>query len=258
MAKLGAIPGAVVVHTTSDGEIPPTSSYDVINSPASRISVLQDLGYELADLDLGEGWLIFEESSAERLAREFLIPWFAPRLLRLRTLAASGTSRLEPIMQDFRELFLFAHLEPMYRGRAWVIADGDRSGIAVIETLRRNFSGWPADRFINLNRTDFEMYYPSCFKDDAERALSEKDKRKRREAKRVLLNAVLAWIVEDEQVAKEAFADSAREVIDRLRAIESALLGLGRVSGGAVDRTTAISRSTESLRLRAGPAERLA
>ncbi|MFC0097483.1 ATP-dependent endonuclease [Micromonospora marina] len=232
LAKLGAVPGAVVVHSKSDGKVPPISTYDVVSSPAARLSVMQDLGYELADLDLGEGWLIFEESSAERLAREFLIPWFAPRLLRLRTLAATGTSRLEPIMQDYLELFLFAHLEPMYRGRAWVIADGDESGISVIEKLKLKFSGWPSDRFINFDRPDFELYYPSLFKDDVDRALLETDRRRRREAKRLLLNKVLAWIAEDELAAREAFSQSAGEVIDKLQAIEGALLALGRVSGG--------------------------
>ncbi|MEW2472234.1 MULTISPECIES: ATP-dependent nuclease [Micromonospora] len=235
MAKLGVVPGAVVLHSRSNGEIPPTSTYEVVDSPGSRLSVMQDLGYELADLDLGEGWLIFEESSAERLAREFLIPWFAPRLLRLRTLAASGTSRLEPIMQDYLELFLFAHLEPMYRGRAWVIADGDESGVSVIERLKRKFSGWPPDRFINFDRADFELYYPSFFKEDAERALAQADKKKRREAKRLLLGKVLAWIAEDESGAKEAFAESASEVIDKLRAIERSLLDLGRVPNGVAD-----------------------
>lgn len=235
MAKLGSVPGAVVVHSKSDGKVPPVSTYDVVSSPADRLSVMQDLGYELADLDLGEGWLIFEESSAERLAREFLIPWFAPRLLRLRTLAASGTSRLEPIMQDYLELFLFAHLEPMYRGRAWVIADGDESGVSVIENLKLKFSGWPADRFINFDRADFELYYPPLFKEEAERALSGTDKRMRREAKRLLLNKVLGWIAEDEVAAREAFSQSAAEVIDKLQAIEEDLLALGRVSGGVAN-----------------------
>ncbi|MEU8165390.1 AAA family ATPase [Micromonospora sp. NPDC049004] len=235
LAKLGVVPGTVVVHSKSDGEIPPTSTYDIIDSPASRLSVMQDLGYELADLDLGEGWLIFEESSAERLAREFLIPWFAPRLLRLRTLAASGTSRLEPIMQDYLELFLFAHLEPMYRGRAWVIADGDESGVSVIDSLRRKFRGWPPNRFINFDQANFESYYPPLFKEDVQRAFSQADRKKRREAKRLILNKVLAWIAEDEFAAKEAFAESAAEVIDKLQEIEKALLALGRVRGGMTE-----------------------
>ncbi|QLQ38230.1 ATP-dependent nuclease [Micromonospora robiginosa] len=229
LAKLGSAPGAVVVHTKSDGLIPPSTSFDVIDSPPGRISVMQDLGYELADLELGEGWLIFEESSAERLAREFLIPWFAPRLVRLRTLAASGTSRLQPIVQDFFELFLFAHLEPMYRGRAWVIADGDESGVRVIRELRAKFPTWQSDRFINLEQHDFEKYYPEPFMTEAERILSMADKRQRRESKRILLHKVLTWVGEDEDRAKRAFSESAREVVEKLQEIERRIVELGRI-----------------------------
>ena len=74
MAALGAAPGAVVLHVTSDGNAPPTSSYRAVDDSVGRMEILRDLGYELADLGLGEGWLIFEESSAERIVREFLIP----------------------------------------------------------------------------------------------------------------------------------------------------------------------------------------
>jgi predicted ATP-dependent endonuclease of OLD family len=229
LARLGTVPGSVVVHTRTDGMVPPQSSYDLIVSPAERIAVLQDLGYELADLELGEGWLIFEESSAERLAREFLIPWFAPRLLRLRTLAASGTSRLEPIMQDFRELFLFSHLEPMYKGRAWVVADGDPSGTQVIEQLRSTFSNWPPDRFLNFSQHSFEMYYPENFREEAAEVLAIEDKQERRVLKRKLLNSVLAWITEDEERARAALEVSAQEVIEKLRKIEKSLIGLGRI-----------------------------
>ncbi|MFY1588017.1 ATP-dependent nuclease [Micromonospora sp. WMMD734] len=230
LSRLGSASDSAVVHTTSDGRTPPTTSFEVIDSPSGRISIMQDLGYELADLELGEGWLIFEESSAERLAREFLIPWFAPRLVRLRTLAATGTSRLQPIVQDFFEMFLFAHLEPMYRGRAWVIADGDESGVRAIRDLRAKFPTWRGDRFINLKQSDFERYYPEPFKAEAEQALSTADKQQRREAKRILLHKLLAWISEDEDRAKRAFNESADEVVQTLRGIEEAVVSLGRIS----------------------------
>ncbi len=72
---------------------------------------MRDLGYSLADMSLGEGCLIFEESTAERLVYEWLAPWFAPGLLRLRHLAARGNERVRPLLADFKEMFLFAHLE---------------------------------------------------------------------------------------------------------------------------------------------------
>ena len=35
--------------------------------------MLSDLGYELGDFDLWEGWIFFEESSSEKIVREYLI-----------------------------------------------------------------------------------------------------------------------------------------------------------------------------------------
>ncbi|MEU3241101.1 AAA family ATPase [Streptomyces anthocyanicus] len=89
LTRLGSSSGAVVLRTSADGELPPTTTYELVSTPERRVEVLQELGYELADLDLSEGWIIFEESSAERVVRDFLIPWFAPGLRRVRTVAAS-------------------------------------------------------------------------------------------------------------------------------------------------------------------------
>lgn len=220
LARLGALPGTVVLHVSNDNGLPPTTTLTPVRTVAERIAVLQDLGYGLADLELGEGWLIFEESSAERIVREWLAPWFAPGLRRLRTLAARGTSRLRPLMEDFREMFLFAHLEHVYQNRAWVIVDGDASGRKVVADLRASFSAWPADRFAHWERESFELYYPQRFKEQVDAALREADRRKRKEAKARLLLELLAWIEKDETQAKAEFEASAAEVIDKLRHIE--------------------------------------
>ncbi|MFI5906222.1 ATP-dependent nuclease [Dactylosporangium sp. NPDC051541] len=141
LTMLGSLPNTRVLHTVSDRALPPTSEYRKVGGTEERMHILRDLGYELADLGLGDGWLIFEESSAERIVRDFLIPMFAPALARLRTLAAMGISRVSPIMQDFREMLLFAHLDGPYRGRAWVLVDGDEVGRKTVEDLRRSFKG---------------------------------------------------------------------------------------------------------------------
>ena len=73
---------------------------EIENSPQARLNVLSDLGYNFTDLELWEGWLILEESSAERVIRDYLIPWFAPKLTRMRTISSSGVDRVEPNFED--------------------------------------------------------------------------------------------------------------------------------------------------------------
>jgi hypothetical protein len=184
---------------------------------------MQDLGYGLADLDLGQGWLIFEESSAERLIKQWFVPWFAPGLAKLRTLAARGNSRVRPLMEDFREMFLFAHLEPVYRSRAWVIVDGDPDGVELIGQLQEDFTGWPRSRFQTWSREAFERYYPAEFTEHVEQVLAITDRRKRKEAKKELLDEVLAWVDADEDRARNEFETSAADVIQILRSIEAEL-----------------------------------
>lgn len=220
VTRLGGDSNTVVLRTTSDGNLPPTSSFEVATGPDARIDILQELGYELADLDLGEGWIFFEESSAERLTRQFLIPWFAPGLRKLRTLAATGASRLEPLAKDFSEMFVFAHLEKLYRHRAWVIADGDRAGLDAVASLKASFPGWPEDHFLNWSEDNFERYYPHYFAVEVKLVLDEKNRKTKRAMKKDLLNKVIDWILEDEELAKGEFEASASSPIEQLRAIE--------------------------------------
>lgn len=223
LTRLGAIDDTSMVHVESDGKMPPTSSYHVLADRSERIDVLQDLGYSLADMDLGEGWLIFEESSAERLVRQYFAKWFAPKLQGLRTVAARGNSRVEPLFDNFREMFLYAHREPMYRHRAWVIVDGDEEGVAIVQRLRHEFPSWPSEHFLHWQEREFERYYPKAFDANIESVLSIADRRKKREAKKNLLLEVIAWIDEDEDRARVAFTDSAAEVIATLRKISERL-----------------------------------
>jgi hypothetical protein len=234
LTRLGGVPGSVVLHVASDGGLPPTSSFRPVQTPAERIDVMQDLGYGLADLDLGQGWLIFEESSAERLIRQWLIPWFASGLAKLRTLAARGNSRVRPLMEDFREMFLFAHLERVYQNRAWVIVDGDPDGVDLVRRLQEDFTGWPPSRFQHWGREAFERYYPAEFAERVEQVLAITDRRKRKEAKKELLDEVLVWIDADEERARMEFEASAADVIQILRSIEGEL-GTSELMLPAVD-----------------------
>lgn len=228
---LGSIPGSKIhyissVPYTSEQRVPTAIYKEVGNTPQERREVLEDLGYDLLDYDLAKGWLFFEESSAERLIREFFIPWFTPDLKdKVNTIAVGGTSDVEPKFADFNRLFLFLHLENMYKDHAWVMVDGDPSGQKVIVNLKQKYlsGGWTDDKFINFAKHNFEEYYPDRFKEDALAALDIKDKQGKREAKKLLLDNVLAWIASYQEQARLEFEESAAEVIAILRRIETEL-----------------------------------
>jgi predicted ATPase len=125
LRHLGSVDGAVVYRTTmSLNDRLPTTSYTVVSDAFERSDLLEDMGYEPNN---ALGWLIFEESSAERIVRQILIPEFAPRLAALRTVSARGATAVEPHFVDLHRTVLFSHLSSIER-RAWVIVDGDDAG----------------------------------------------------------------------------------------------------------------------------------
>ncbi|NAS27009.1 AAA family ATPase [Herbidospora sp. NEAU-GS84] len=223
---LGAAPGSKIFVVESDyrpAQVPTSSIREIEPTPAARIEVLRQLGYELYDFDLWEGWLILEESTAEAIIKDYLIPWFTPKLSRIRTLSAGGTSKVRPTFEDFRRLFLFTHLEEQYRYRAWVLVDGDDTGRAAIEELQQMYGRmWPKDHFRTLTAADFESYYPANFADEVTqmRSLGHSAKPS---AKKTLVNRVKQWCDKNEEEAKIGFAKSAAEVIEILKEIESKL-----------------------------------
>nr|WP_198983255.1 AAA family ATPase [Herbaspirillum sp. ASV7] len=212
--------------STKFGELPPVSIVEeILPTPAARIAALKSLGYTLADFELWEGWLILEESSAERLIRDFLIPWFFPRLSCLRTLSASGIAGVEPAFNDLHRMLKFAHLTPIYQARTWVLVDGDDAGVRTVDRLRQAFSTWNRDRFSALEQQNFEAYYPDVFGEQAKRALEIFNKDEKREAKRTLLLAVVDWLNADPVRGKKAIQVSAGEVLQHLAAIETQIFG---------------------------------
>ncbi|HEX6753217.1 MAG TPA: AAA family ATPase [Solirubrobacterales bacterium] len=228
LRHLGSQPKTRIFHVEADKDAawpPATAIREVAPEPAARSEVLISLGYELRDFEFFDGWLFLEESSAESIIRDYLIPWFVPDLGgRLRTVSARGVSRVAPIFEDFERLVLFTHLEQRYRNRAWVVVDGDEAGTAVIGELRDRYSsGWMADRFRALSESAFERYYPATFDERTDAVLGETDKRRRRELKLELLKDVLAWIEHAPDVAKAEFEHSAAEIIAILREIETVL-----------------------------------
>jgi len=202
---------------------PPVASIAQVESTVSaRLEVLRDLGYAFADFDLWDGWMILEESSAERIIRDYLIPWFCPKLARIRTVAVGGTGNVEPTFEDFQRMVRFTHLEQAYAGAVWVRVDGDSSGQGVVATLRTRYPTWAPDRFQHYSQPQFEHYYPEPFAQSAE-LLAIANKQAKRAAKTALLNEVRAWLDADAMRGRVALEISAAEILQDLRVMEQQL-----------------------------------
>lgn len=227
--QLCAEPESKLFHVSMQlKERVPTSVVEEVRpEPMARRAVLEDLGYEFADFDLHAAWLFLEESSAEQIIRDYLVPWFAPKLAgRLRTFAAGGINNVEVKFNDFDRLFVFLNLESAYKNRAWVIVDSGETEAKVIESLRAKWTpkGWSTENFQQFSEHDFERYFPERFKTDIYAACSATmDKQAKRERKAALLKQVVVWIKDDATNAKIEFQTSAGDVIKRLQKIESAM-----------------------------------
>lgn len=202
-------------------KIPTSSIAEVDNSPQARREVLEDLGYELLDFDVWDTWLILEESSAEVIIREFLIPNFAPELKeRLRTCSTLGVERVPARIDALHSLCLFLHLQGTFNDRIWVLVDGGEKEAEIIDKLADKYKSWSKDRFLQFKQHDFEKYYPENFQADVEEVLKLQKKEDKRREKEALLKNVKIWYQENPALAKEAFSQSASEVIELLKDIE--------------------------------------
>ncbi|MGZ5012232.1 MAG: ATP-dependent nuclease [Methylobacter sp.] len=222
---LASVANSKLYNVTSEtGSLPPIANIcEVEPTVDARLKILSDLGYSFSDFDLWDGWLILEESSAERIIRDYLIPWFAPKLARIRTVSTGGVSQVEPTFDDFNRLIRFTHLEQIYRNAAWVLVDGDDAGVKIINRLKERYSSWNEERFSCLKKEQFEHYYPLEFSEKVAKVLSIGNKNERREAKRNLLDEVRCWLDSNEDRARKALEESSAEVIGILVAIESQL-----------------------------------
>jgi predicted ATPase len=219
LRHLGAADSSRVYSIVAQHGVLPTVAevHEVERTPEARLKVLRDLGYSFSDFDLWDGWLILEEASAERIIRDYLIPWFVPTLSRVRTLSTGGTGKMEATFEDFHRLARFTHLEQAYKGAAWVRADGDASGKAIVEQLQKAYATWKPEQFKCFSESQFEKYYPAEFEGRATRVLEIVDKQQKREAKRLLLDEVRLWLDEDSKRGREALQKSAGEIIADLK-----------------------------------------
>ena len=224
--ELGSEDESIVYRIYRDGETAqsPSRVEEVARTPAAHMLLLRELGYEFTDFDLHEGWLFLEESSAERIIRDILIPLYVPKLRgKLRSFSAGGVDNLQPSLSEFRRLITFVHLQPAYEGRLWVRADGDASGLEAIQKMRETFVGMDSNTLSTFEKPQFELYYPDHFADAAEQVLAIETKAEKRKAKASLLEEVLNWTSENKDEARSAWEASANEVITLLKAISKKL-----------------------------------
>jgi predicted ATPase len=225
---LGAVRDSKIFYTETinnfrQNPIPTTRIIPVENDPKSRMNVLEKLGYDFNDFELFEAYLILEESSAECIIRDFLIPNFVPKLYgRLRTIAAKGVDDLDARFSDFHRLFVYVHTSPIYYKKAWVIADGDDVGLQCIASLKGKFKSWPTDHFLNFSTNNFEEFYPSKFKKEVVSAFALTGTKKQK-AKERLVSEVMKWALENRTEAIKEFESSAAEVITQLQNINKKL-----------------------------------
>ena len=203
----------------------PTSSCEMIgDDPKRRIELLEDLGYEPSDFYLWKAYLLLEESTAERLIKDFIIPHMVPALDgNLKTVAASGIADVEARFVDFHRLFTFIHTCPQYAQRAWVAVDGGQKGKEVISKLQVKYKSWPAEHFRSFGKNDFEYYYPPRFHTEVTNALGLPNGLERQRAKNELVQQILRWTRSDPETAKKEFKSSAAEILEFLQEIAAKL-----------------------------------
>ncbi|HML07815.1 MAG TPA: AAA family ATPase [Xanthobacteraceae bacterium] len=213
------------VSRTDDHYLSPSSVELVPRTPNAHSAILRELGYVFADLGLHEGWLFLEESSAETILNEILVPSFAPSLRgRLRTFSAGGATNVEVTIAEFQRLVTFVHLQPVYRGRIWVRTDGDEVGRATVARLRQVFGYLDDITCATFTKPAFELYYPQPFAERAKRVLSIVTKPERRAEKEQLLMDVVEWSRKEGADALNAWQASASEPIELLRTIEHVIV----------------------------------
>jgi hypothetical protein len=206
------------VEPVLPNRVPTSTITEVSRDASARLEVLRSLGYLISDLEMFDAFLILEESSAERIIRQYLIPWFVPNLGgRLRTVAAQGAGAVEPAFSDFHRLFLFLHLQPVYEGRAWVLVDGDAAGHKAIALLKEKYNTWQPDHFQSFSKPDFECFYPPRFENQVATVLAIQDRKARKDAKAVLLKDLITWLDGNPDDGRQDLEKSCAEVIAILR-----------------------------------------
>lgn len=224
---LGGVEGTKVFSVSSSMTgLRPTSKYQLVpDDPSERLRIIQELGFELSDVNLADAWLLLEEATSETFIKKYFVKWFAPQLTgRLSTVSCNGVNDVEPRFIAFQRFMVFLHLSAPFNHRVWVAVDDDDAGRRVIRLMKEKFvNTMPESRFMNFSHDNFEKYYPPEFQSRVNEALAIEDQDTRKREKNLLRQSVEEWIKSDEVRAIECFAESASDVIELLRSIVSEL-----------------------------------
>jgi hypothetical protein len=227
LRTLGSVENAKVFALSLDlgsNDGIPTSTCSLVEQNAeARCEVLKNLGYNPSDFLNYDAYLIVEESTAEKVIRDFMIPYMFPKLQgRLRTIAARGISDVEASFHDLHRLFVFIHKQPVYASRAWVAVDQGPEAEKIIGKLRETFKTWDPTHFQTFPASNFEEFYPAVFQDKVSVAFAEKGL-SRQKLKGELAVEVTRWAIDNTAEAKAAFDASAPAVLKFLADIQAKL-----------------------------------
>lgn len=229
---LGSVIDSKIFETVMniDNNKIPTTKVSELKTPEERLNSLEALGYEFTDFGLPEGWLLLEESSAQRIIESILIPKFIPELSnKIRIISAGGISKVEDKFKALENHFLYIHLDKnIYLNKAWVIVDSGDEENKLIEKMKDTYSRngsklWEENHFQNWTEHDFEKYYPAVFNKEIDEIITMKRGEEKKGLKKVLLGKVINWCSENSEEAEKQFAESAKEVIDKLKSISKEL-----------------------------------
>lgn len=204
-------------------QLPPISQMQEIgNDPTDRKDVLYELGYDMMDFDLWEGYLLFEESSAEKIVRDILVPFYYKDLLsKMCTIASNGIDDVEKRFINLHQTMVYVHKLPIYEEKTWVMVDSHPKSEGLRKRLMDNFKSWKSDHFFILTKKNFEEYYPDLFQEEVKRVLEIPGKKEKKLEKKNLCDKVVDWTKNNPKEAKTKFSESAKEIIDILKIINT-------------------------------------
>lgn len=139
-----------------------------------RRAALYELGYELSDLDVFDGFIIVEESTAQRFLKDVIFANYFPGLSqKLGIIASDGAGDVKNKFKALNDIFLFLHVQKTEENiMPWsrqflVLVDGDDTGKNVVEELKKSYSSEKNEqyreyesRFKCLDKRCIEYFYP--------------------------------------------------------------------------------------------------
>lgn len=221
--KVFAVRSSLIINEFDFEEI--QSSISEVKTTDERIELLRELGYDVYDSFFYEYWILLEESSAETIIK-YLMDWFVPGLkYKVKTFSCRGFTNVKAKYNSLKDLFVYLHMHELYENAIWVILDaGDKESQVIAEFHKCFKDKVSLNRFSQFSEHDFEEYYPSIFDSDFQKIKECKDGKEKSNLKKELLLKVIDWINSNSELARSEFENSASEVINKLKEIESELL----------------------------------